>query len=273
MKIYLRTIIYFAGLLIYLGKLHRLILASPVYCATRLVCVFSSSLCGVYVKRAKITCFILIILSVIYNIPHMFLYLDRGYDCIPYGSNMGTLGLTYYWLSFVINFSFPFVALLIMNSVIIHTIRTRKSFTAKSDTERQSKTSEKQMFIILLLVTFSFLILTTPAYIYFLLSAVLDINKTLKIKASFALFYSIDQKLWYSNNGINFFLYILSGTKFRNDFKNMFPCKNRNQMNVLGSDKGTKSGDSSVTTISKTTSMATIGSNDATHKDQEIMSF
>ena len=129
------------------------------------------------------------------------------------------------------------------------------------------------MFTILLLVTFSFLILTTPAYIYFLLSAVLDINKTLKIKASFALFYSIDQKLWYSNNGINFFLYILSGTKFRNDFKNMFPCKNRNQMNVLGSDKGTKSGDSSVTTISKTTSMATIGSNDATYKDQEIMSF
>ena len=117
----------------------------------------------------------------------MFLYLSRGYDCTPHGKNMGSLGMTYYWLSFVINFSFPFVALLIMNSVIIHTIQTGKSLTVKTDNDKQAKSPEGQIFIILLLVAFSFLVLTTPAYLYFLLSAILDLNKSLQFKASFAL--------------------------------------------------------------------------------------
>ena len=83
-------------------------------------------------------------------------------------------------VSTVISFFLPFVLLLIMNSVIIHTLRKRSKLT-RSDTVHQghgqgqndgespkSKTSETQIYVILLLITFGFLILTTPNYAMFL---------------------------------------------------------------------------------------------------------
>ena len=81
--------------------------------------------------------------------------------------------------------------------------------------------------MILLLVTFSFLLLTTPAYMFFLFSMIIDFGQSPKHQADFQLFFSTSQKTWYINNGINFFLYILSGTKFRNDFINLFQCCSR----------------------------------------------
>ena len=235
-------------MLIYLGTEHHLLPSgSSVYCSFRISVVFASSLCGVYlilamtfdrfygiirphkassfntVKKAKVTCLIIILFSILYNIPHIFLAKDRGYDCVPYAKNMDTIyGEVYYWLSFVVNYSFPFVALLIMNSFIINTIRRRQTLLAGKDNDQKRKSSEKQIFIILLLVTFSFLLLTTPTYMLFLFNMIMDFNQSEKSKADFQLFFAASQRAWYTNNGINFFLYILSGTKFRNDFLKLF---------------------------------------------------
>ena len=73
------------------------------------------------------------------------------------------------------------------------------------------KNSEMQILIILLLVTFGFLILTTPAYAFFLYINVADYEATIKIYARYRLFHSVVQKLNQTNFGINFFLYIISG--------------------------------------------------------------
>ena len=40
----------------------------------------------------------------------------------------------------------------------------------------------------------------------------------------FYLYYNVAQKLHYTNHGINFFLYVISGQKFRNDLVRLFPC-------------------------------------------------
>ena len=171
------------------------------------------------VKKARITCIFIIIFGILYNTPHIFLATDRGYDCIPYAKNMDTnYGKVYYWFSFVVNYSFPFASLLIMNSFIIHAIGTRKKLSVVNENDKKAKTSEKQVFIILLPVTFSFLLSTTPTYMLFLLNMIIDFNQSPKSQADFQLFFVISQRTWYANNGINFFLYILSGTKFRNDF-------------------------------------------------------
>ena len=119
------------------------------------------------------------------------------------------------------NYTFPFVALLVMNSFIIHTIRSRKILSATNQQEQQS---DRQVFIILLLVTFSFLILTTLTYVFFLFNMITDFDQSPKYQATYHLFVNVSQKTWYTNNGINFFLYILSGTKFRNDFLRLFGC-------------------------------------------------
>ena len=124
------------------------------------------------IKRAKISIICIVIISVLYNLPHLFITGHENWQCLPYATALDkTYGQMYYWLSFVIHYAFPFVLLLMMNSVIIHKIRNRTFSMMNDGNENQTskiKNSEKQTFAILLLVTFAFLILTTPGYMLFL---------------------------------------------------------------------------------------------------------
>ena len=43
--------------------------------------------------------------------------------------------------------------------------------------------------------------------------------------ASYHLFYHVVDKVYYTNNGINFFLYAMSGHKFRADLVKVFRCR------------------------------------------------
>ena len=187
------------------------------------------------VERAKITIVVIVIFTISYNVPHLFISSVQGRQCLPYGTAMGKpYGEFYYWLSFVISYALPFVLLLTMNSVIIHKIRNRSNFMVKqSGNEGQGqnksktklttmKTSDKQVYAILLLVTFGFLILTTPGYLLFLFIMVVDFRTSLKLFAGYYLFYNVAQKMHYTNHGINFFLYVISGQKFRTDLLNLF---------------------------------------------------
>ena len=128
-------------------------------------------------KRAKITIVCIVVFSILYNIPYLFITSNQEHICVPYGSASGLLGQFYYWLSFVIHFAFPFISLVIMNSVIIRAIS--KSFTVKGkqikgakgqgQSDGQIKSSETQVYATLLLVTFAFLTFATPAYVFFFL--------------------------------------------------------------------------------------------------------
>ena len=175
------------------------------------------------VKRAKITIVCIIIFSIIYNIPHLVVSVNENRQCLPYGKAMEkSYGQMYYWLSFVVNFALPFVLLLSMNTVIIHKIRKRTTSTPQVNTG--TKTQERQVFLILLLVTFGFLILTTPAYIFFLYVMFVNFFATPRMFAGYYLFYNVAQKMQFSNYGINFFLYVMSGSKFRIDLNKLFEC-------------------------------------------------
>ena len=189
------------------------------------------------VKRAKITILSCIIISVIYNSPHAFITSDESGQCVPYGKAMNLLiGQIYNWLSYITNFVLPFCLLLFMNSVIIQVLHKRSiSGIMKSEEKGHNrsqilrmKKSERQIFVILLLVTFGFLVLTTPAYAGILYVNFVDFTKSAYSFAQFQLFYSLAQKLYYTNYGINFYLYVISGKKFRTDLINLLEfCKNR----------------------------------------------
>ena len=185
------------------------------------------------VKKAKFIILSSVIFSVTYNLPHIFISTSEGRRCGPFGKAMKTgIGKFYYWFSVVINFVLPFILLLFMNCFIIHTIHQRPNLTVvrkdnKSQGQNEShtvkiKNSEMQIFIILLLVTFGFLILTTPAYAFFFYINMADYTATPMIYAGYILFHSVAQKLHYTNFGINFFLYIISGKKFRADLLKLF---------------------------------------------------
>ena len=177
------------------------------------------------VKRAKITIVCIVVISSLYNIPHLFLTSHDGWQCLPYGTAMDkTYGEFYYWMSFIVHYALPFVLLLTMNSVIIHKIRHRSMPSVKRNI-KGGKTPESQLFAILLLVTFAFLILTTPGYLLFLFIMFVNFFETAQLFAGYYLLYSVAQKLHVTNHGINFFLYVISGQKFRTDLVNLFRFK------------------------------------------------
>ena len=229
------------------------------YCTLAITILFSSTLCSARlilsmtfdrfysiimphkaasfntVKRAKFTILCIVIFSVMYNLPHLFISSNENWQCLPYGTAMGkTYGEFYYWLSFVINYALPFVLLLAMNSVIIHKLRTRSKATGIKTVSdgtggkfSKSKNTDGQVFAILLLVTFGFLVLTTPAHLLFLFIMPVNFFASPKIFAGYYLFYNVAQKLYYTNHGINFFLYVISGRKFRTDLIRLFIIKDR----------------------------------------------
>ena len=182
------------------------------------------------VKRAKITILFCIIISVIYNSPHAFITSDEAGQCVPYGEAMNlAIGQIYNWLSYTTNFVLPFCLLLTMNSFIIHLLRKKSMsnmMTSEGDNvgQFQMKKSDRQIFFILLLVTFGFLILTTPAYSVLLYVNFADYTKTPYSFAQFQFSYSLAQKLYYTNYRINFYLYVISGKKFRTDLNSLFQC-------------------------------------------------
>ena len=73
--------------------------------------------------------------------PVLFLTTREGNICVVYVKGMDHLaGKMYYWTDQVVRFAFPFIALLIMNTVIIHTLHIRSSLLlTRSDTHDEGQ--------------------------------------------------------------------------------------------------------------------------------------
>ena len=196
-------------------------------------------------KRAKITIISCVIFSSLFNLPNLFYSINNRVSC-SYSTSL-PLFYVYYWLTFVIDFLLPFIFLLIMNGVIIHTLRTRSNKNivkfrnqAQGHHEGQTlkmKIIERQIYVTLLLVTFGFLILTTPSKILPLYVQVFGFGDMPKQFAVYYMIYHIAHKLLYTNSGINFLFYVISGHKFRNDLiKLCCCCKERGKPRTVSSD-------------------------------------
>ena len=200
-------------------------------------------------KRAKINIIIIVIFCTALNTPHFFITIFKGRVYVPYAKGKQFVyGQMYDWISFVINFAFPFLALLVMNSIIIHTLRNRSKFGLRIDQgqgqgkgqgrpEGKLKNSEKQIYMTLLLITFGFLVLSTPSYAFKISQLIYNYNKSPYSYSGFHLFLQVARNVHYMNCGVNFFLYVMSGHKFRNDLLRLFRFKRDKTSNdsTLGS--------------------------------------
>ena len=185
------------------------------------------------VKKARIIIICVFVFGFLYSVPYLFITDNSGKLCVPnrFASDNG-FGELYYWLTEVLIFIFPCLSLLAMNSVIIHTLRKRSKqklteSAAEGQTEGQNvrrKQSEKQIVTMLLVITFVFVALnvTTRSLVFYL---TFYSSNTPYYYAGLHLFYQIGEKAFYTNHGINFFLYVMSGQKFRTDLKELFISK------------------------------------------------
>ena len=196
------------------------------------------------VKRAKIIIACIFIFYFTYSIPFLFVAGHNGISCVVNRFVSGNvLSEMYHWLTEVFIFIFPVLSLLTMNSVIIHTLRKRSKLNIlgkgghdETDSDHlRNKQPERQIVTTLLLVTFAFLTLNLPVR-----SAVFYVNfssgNTPYYYAGIYLFYQVGVSAYYTNHGINFFLYVISGQKFRTDLRNLFMAKRQNKNNVMESE-------------------------------------
>ena len=197
-------------------------------------------------RRAKFIVTVVSVWVIIYNTPHLFFSGIVGKECFGYVIS-GLVTQVYSWLTLVVNALIPFSILIYMNYVIIKKVRQSRKMFGNDDSQKASqgncnanqqkqkimKNTENQLTVMLLLVTTLFLILMIPTYMRFLYTTFVDRNNPEKY-ARLIFFYHISQKLYHTNNGINFFLYCISGQKFRSDLKELLCCSNDSLNNREG---------------------------------------
>ena len=179
------------------------------------------------VKRAKVIIICVFLFGFSYNIPYLFITGNNGRYCIVKNEvAQSIIGRLNFWLHFALSIGIPFLSLIIMNTVIIHTLQRRSQWVT-STSQGQSQ-NEGQVYTTLLLVTFSFLILSTPFYAVHLWVNFTNGSGPQYI-ATYQFLYIATQALFFTNNGINFFLYVMSGKKFRTDLMNILSCIRQKQ--------------------------------------------
>ena len=88
--------------------------------------------------------------------------------------------------------------------------------------DKQKSKNEASLTVMLLLVTFAFLLLTTPLFVFYVVYLIKDNLASSKSYAEFAFTVYFTSMLWTSNAAVNFYLYCLGGSKFRKDLKGIF---------------------------------------------------
>ena len=250
----------FSVLVTYLHEVHGVYMPPNEhwFCSIQVFMFYSSYMCSTYLMitmtferffsitrpleaasfntltRAKITIVLIFLFGFTYSIPFLFIGANNGRTCIPNAIiSSNSFGAIYYYLTEIVTLVIPFVSLLVMNSVIIHTLRKRsKTSISKSIGQGQIegqnvkiKQSEKQIYTMLLVLTFMFLVLSIPVTLLIFYVNFYTGN-TPYYFASLHLFYQFGQKTHATNHGINFFLYVISGRKFRMDLRNLLCARN-----------------------------------------------
>lgn len=197
----------------------------------------AARLCNPY--RTKIIIGVLPVVALVFNLPHIFMTeIHDEYICVSFQGNSLWIK-AYGFLAMLFNVVVAFIGLLTMNSLIIATLRKRaKELRSSKKTKKnlkqhkdgQHKVENSQLTVMLLLVSFVFVILIVPLYLRFIVFTFVNYKEDPHKYALFILFYHLSLNLYITNSAINFFLYCIGAAKFRRDFKYFFCC-----------DKGKKS--------------------------------
>ena len=201
------------------------------------------------VPRARKVIIITPIITALYTLPYAFTAEQAGkMTCLAVATN-NKLAVAYNWLNVFLASVVPFVGLLTMNGLIIYRIRKRSKLAvsvSRSEDLSTNGTAEEsvatigqpqrsstkqdrnnQLTVMLLLVTFTFLLLTLPQYIRYVVAAVTTYWKTPHDYAEFILLAHVSNRCFYINSAVNFFLYCMSGSRFRKDVRDLLRRKKR----------------------------------------------
>ena len=127
----------------------------------------------------------------------------------------------YYWTwigDFVMYCILPVIIIITANiATVLRVIKSRKSTSSTiSETARQRK---RHLFVVTLMVSITFVVLSSPPALWNAISPYI-IEDTGVYTPGQLILETIVYFMWFLNHSLNFYLYILSGRRFRKDLKN-----------------------------------------------------
>ena len=116
----------------------------------------------------------------------------------------------------------PFLLILIGNICIIGRMIHAKRNARNLNTNQDNSGQVSQMTFLLLGISVTFIILNSPISILIILDYVWSLNQNIFVRAQLYLAVNIGNFLYNSNSAINFYIYCLTGSRFRSEFKSLF---------------------------------------------------
>lgn len=185
-------------------------------------------------KRALIVCVVIFILAIAKNV-HVFWTRGPQYDEDD-GELIKTCGrphpYTYFeyyirpWIAFSIVMLVPFIIIIVCNTLIIRTLlqakRLRKEQSQSNSQQSHSDKAFLQTTAMCLSASFAFMAFIAPSLVLLIGSPYWSNDDETNEAYNFAK--AINNQLVYVNHSINFFLYCLTGAKFREELVELLRC-------------------------------------------------
>ena len=168
--------------------------------------------------RARITVVVAAFLVIVFFVPLVyFAGVDpTGAHCIRYSQEAWYVTL-YAHLSMIFHPLFPFISVVTLNTVILLKVFKRETSGITNSSTNQKV--QKQLIIMLLIISSTYLILTVPFEAREIYSYYISYGNSPEDFAFNFFILNVTRHLIILNSGINFFLYLLSGRKFKNDLQ------------------------------------------------------
>ncbi|XP_067687695.1 probable G-protein coupled receptor B0563.6 [Haliotis asinina] len=159
------------------------------------------------------------------------------------------------WVDGVVYCYGPLTCLLVVNLLIIMEVkragRMQRQMThtgVQEKTAAETRTRERQVTVMLLSVSFTFLIFVTPMAVIIVVERYFWIQHSAHEQAQYHLVRTICNNMMYTNHALNFVLYCVGGKRFRDQFFVMFCCKQRQA--AMGRSNDTSTTNSRISVVS-----------------------
>ena len=133
------------------------------------------------------------------------------------------------WMQTFICFVIPMLVIMVANVCIVVKLKRRKKSlmirTQREVTLEAQRRKDRKVTVMLLVLTLVFLVLLLPLFACHLYKYFLPSKK--KRSKLIYLVFMISQRLWYTNNAVNFYIYALFGSEFRKELRALFRRRNR----------------------------------------------
>ncbi|XP_041374610.1 probable G-protein coupled receptor B0563.6 [Gigantopelta aegis] len=141
----------------------------------------------------------------------------------------------YPWIDSIIYFVLPFTAIFVLNISMMHITGRATRRRGHMQNMRSSDVNRKQieLTVMLLLVSFFFLLLTGPMGVILIVERIAWIPTSLKEKAVHRLIHSVVDNMMYTNHAINFLFYCFSGQRFRNEVRRLMCSFRKDTVNSI----------------------------------------